>query len=122
MTSNHKHFESLCAFAISDELTGPELVELHQHSLECVSCRNRIHEMTKIDAYLFLSRAFTRRNGRLPKGMRERFIARAIKEGVPLNSPSTAGLGNLGSGQRRFYYPAGHGGSDQNWAILETRC
>ena len=96
MTSNHKHFESLCAFAISDELTGPELVELHQHSLECVSCRNRIHEMTKIDAYLFLSRAFTRRNGRLPKGMRERFIARAIKEGVPLNSPSTAGLGNLG--------------------------
>ena len=25
MTSNHKYFESLCAFAISDELTGPEL-------------------------------------------------------------------------------------------------
>ena len=33
MTSNHKYFESLCALAISDELTGPELAELHQHSL-----------------------------------------------------------------------------------------
>ncbi len=96
MTSNHNYFESLCALAISDELTGPELVELHRHSLECVSCRNRILEMTKIDACLRLSPTFTRRNGRLPKGMRERFIARAIKEGVPLSSPSTAGLGNLG--------------------------
>jgi hypothetical protein len=96
MTSNHTYFESLCAFAISDELTEPELVELHQHSLECVSCRNRIHEMTRIDACLFLSHASARRNGGLPKGMRERFIARAIKEGVPLNSPSTAGLGSLG--------------------------
>ncbi len=96
MTSNHKYFESLCALAISDELTGPELAELHQHSLECISCRNRIHEMTKIDACLSLSHAFTRRNGRLPKGMRERFIARAIKEGVPLHPPSTAGLDNVG--------------------------
>jgi hypothetical protein len=102
MTSNHNYFESLCAFAVSDELTGPELAELHQHSLQCVSCRNRIHEMTKIDACLFLSRAFTRRNGRLPKGMRERFIARAIKEGVPLNPPSTAGLGNLGLASALF--------------------
>lgn len=102
MTSNHKYFESLCAFAISDELAGPELAELHQHSLDCVSCRNRIHEITKIDACLSLSQAFTRRNGRLPKGMRERFIARAIKEGVPLNPPSTAGLGNLGLASALF--------------------
>ena len=58
--------------------------------------------MTKIDACLSLSHAFTRRNGRLPKGMRERFIARAIKEGVPLNPPSTAGLGNLGLASALF--------------------
>ena len=102
MTSNHEYFESLCAFAISDELTGPELFELHQHSLECVTCRNRIHEMTKIDAFLSLSHAFTRRNGRLPKGMRERFIARAIQEERPLNRPSTAGLGNLGLASALF--------------------
>jgi hypothetical protein len=95
MKPNHHYFESLCALAINEELTKPELVELHEHSLACVSCRNRIHEMTKIDACLRLSRAFSRRNGRLPKGMRERFIARAIKEGIALSTPSTAGLGNL---------------------------
>lgn len=102
MTSNHNYFESLCALAISHELTGLELAELHQHSLQCISCRNRIHEMAKIDVCLLLSPAFTRRNERLPKGMRERFITRAIKEGVPLNSPSTAGLGNLGLASALF--------------------
>jgi hypothetical protein len=102
MTSNHEYFESLCTFAISDELTGPELFELHQHSLECVTCRNRIHEMTKIDAFLSLSHAFTCRDERLPKGMRERFMARAVQEGVPLNRPSTAGLGNLGLASALF--------------------
>ena len=102
MTSNHEYYESLCAIAISEELTGAELFELHQHSLECVTCRNRIHEMTKIDAFLSLSRALTCRDERLPKGMRERFMARAIKEGVPLNPPSTAGLGNLGLASALF--------------------
>jgi hypothetical protein len=96
MISNHKYFESLCSLSISNELSGQELAELHQHSLDCVSCRNRIHEMTRVDACMFLSHAFTGRSGRLPRGMRERFIARAIKEGVPLNPPSTTGLGNLG--------------------------
>ena len=34
--------------------------------------------------------------------MRERFIARAIKEGVPLTSPSAVGLGNLGVASALF--------------------
>ena len=102
MTPNHKYFEFLCAQVASDELTGPELAELREHSLECVPCRNRIREMTKTNAYLFLSHAFNHRNGRLPKGMRERFIARAIKEGVPLTSPLAVGLGNLGVASALF--------------------
>ena len=102
MTANHNHFELLCALAASDQLTEPELVELNQHSRECVSCRNRIQEMTRINACLVMSHAFNHRNRRLPKGMRERFIARAIKEGVPLNSPSTVGLGNLGLASALF--------------------
>jgi hypothetical protein len=102
MTSNHNHFEFLCALAASDELTGPELIELREHSLECVSCRNRIHEMAKINACLLLSHASNHRNGRLPEGMREGFIARAIKEGVPLTSPSAVGLGNLGVASALF--------------------
>jgi hypothetical protein len=102
MTSNHNYFEFLCALAACDELTGPELVELREHSLDCVPCRNRIQEMTKISACLLLSHAFNHRNGRLPQGMRKRFIARAIEEGVPLTSPSAVGLGNLGVASALF--------------------
>jgi hypothetical protein len=102
MTSNHNYFEYLCALAASDELTGPELAELREHSLACAPCRNRIREMTKTNACLLLSHAFNHRKGRLPEGMRERFIARAIKEGVPLTSPSAVGLGNLGVASALF--------------------
>ena len=59
MTLNHNYFELLCALAASDQLTEPELVELNEHSLECVSCRNRIQEMTGINACLVLSRRST---------------------------------------------------------------
>jgi hypothetical protein len=105
MRSNHNYFEFLCALAASDELTGPELVELREHSLECVPCRNQIQEMAKPNACLLLSHAFNHRNGRLPRGMRERFIARAIKEGVPLTPPSAVGLGNLGVASAVFIIP-----------------
>jgi hypothetical protein len=102
MMVNHDYFDFLCALAASDELTEPERVELHDHSLKCVSCRNRILEMTRMNAYLLLSHAFTSRRGRLPEGMRERFIARAIEQGVPLKSPATAGLGALGLASALF--------------------
>jgi hypothetical protein len=102
MTSNQNYFEFLCALAASDELTGSELLELREHSLECAPCRNRIREMTRTNACLLLSHAFNQRNGRLPEGMRERFIARAIKEGVPVTSPSAVGLGNLGVASALF--------------------
>jgi hypothetical protein len=96
MTSDHNYFEFLCALAASDELTGPERIELRDHSLECAPCRNRMN------ACLVLSRGINHRNGRLPEGMRERFIARAIKEGIPLTSPAAVGLGNLGVASALF--------------------
>jgi hypothetical protein len=102
MTSNHNYLKFLCALAAGVELTGTELAELRAHSLECASCRNRILEMTQINACLLLSHAFNHRNGLLPEGMRERFVARAIKEGVPLTSPSAVGLGNLGVASALF--------------------
>jgi hypothetical protein len=96
MKANHRYFEFLCALAASDELAAPELAELNEHSLECVSCKNRLNEMARINAVLLLSHAFTLRKARVPQGMRERFIARAIKEGVPLKSPSIVKVGALG--------------------------
>jgi hypothetical protein len=102
MTANHRYFEILCALAASDELAGSELAELNEHSLACVSCKNRLNEMARINAYLLLSHAFTLRKGRMPQGMQERFIARAIKEGVPLKSPSIGKVGALGLASALF--------------------
>lgn len=96
MTAKHRYFEFLCAVAASHELAAAELAELNEHSLECVVCKNRLNEMARINAYLLLSHAFTLRKGRMPQGMRERFIVRAIKDGVPLTSPSIGKIGALG--------------------------
>ncbi len=102
MTANHGYFEFLCALAACDELTGPELVKLREHSLQCAFCTDRILEMIKVHTSLLLSHAFNHRKERLPEGMRERFIARAIKEGVPLKAPSTIGFGTLGLASALF--------------------
>lgn len=102
MTANHRYFEILCALAASDELAASELAELNEHSLACFSCKKRLNELARIKGYLLLSHAFTLRKGRMPQGMQERFIVRAIKEGVPLKSPSSATVGALGLASALF--------------------
>ncbi len=92
MTTNHAYFEVMCALAASGQLTKTEQVELREHSEHCVLCRNRLLEMRQSGFQLFLARAFKTPSKRLPKGMQERFAARAISEGIPLSSRS-AGSG-----------------------------
>jgi len=92
MTTNHTYFEVMCSLAASGQLTKTEQVELREHSEHCVLCRNRLVEMRQSGFQLFLARAFKTPSKRLPKGMQERFAARAISEGIPLSSRS-AGTG-----------------------------
>jgi hypothetical protein len=92
MTTNHTYFEVMCSLAASGQLTKTEQVELREHSEHCVLCRNRLVEMRQSGFQLFLARAFKTPSKRLPKGMQERFAARAISEGIPLSSQS-AGTG-----------------------------
>jgi hypothetical protein len=92
MTTNHIYFEAMCALAVSGQLTKTEHAELRAHSEQCVLCRNRLVEMRQSGFQLFLARAFKTPSKRLPKGMQERFAARAISEGIPLTSRS-AGTG-----------------------------
>ena len=86
MTENHIHFEVLCALATSGQLTQTELADLREHARTCRPCSKRIAELTELGAHLLLARAMTYPVGRPPKGMSERFIARAICEGVPLST------------------------------------
>ena len=86
MTANHIHFEVLCALATSGQLTQTELAELREHAGTCGSCGRRIAELTELGAHMLLAHAMSYPVGRPPKGMSDRFIARAISEGVPLSA------------------------------------
>lgn len=97
MTTNHGDFEILCALAACGQLTKMEHAELREHADHCVSCHTRLVEMRQVGIQLLLARAFKTRSKQLPKGMQERFAARAISEGIPLSSrPTGVGFSALG--------------------------
>ena len=97
MTTNHGDFEILCALAACGQLTKMERAELREHADHCVSCHTRLVEMRQVGIQLLLARAFKTRSKQLPKGMQERFAARAISEGIPLSSrPTGVGFSALG--------------------------
>jgi hypothetical protein len=89
MIDSHMTFETLCALASGGQLTEKELSDLQLHSDACAVCREQLHEMGQVAEGLFLSYALAESHQRIPKGMRERFIARANCEGIPLK-PRTA--------------------------------
>ena len=91
MTVKHSHFEVLCALAASRQLTSSELAELHAHSEGCSSCSDRLVEMEQVSAELFCARISNQSRIRMPKGMVERFTARANSEGVPLIPRAASG-------------------------------
>lgn len=97
MTTSHGDFEILCALAACGQLTKTERAELREHADHCVLCRNCLVEMRQVGIQLVLARAFKTRSKQLPKGMQERFAARAVSEGIPLSSRSTGvGFSALG--------------------------
>ncbi len=94
----HGDFEVGCALAASGQLTGTELAELGEHAAHCVLCHERLVEFRRVGMQLFLVPALKDSGERLPKGMQQRFMARAIREGIPLRSPSRGvGFSALGS-------------------------
>ena len=88
MTTNHVDFEVLCALAASGDLSKAERARLSDHVQQCVLCYNRLLEMRQLGIQLFLAHALKTPTRRLPRGMQERFSARAISEGIPLSSRS----------------------------------
>jgi hypothetical protein len=97
MTTNHVDFEVLCALAASGDLTKAERARLSDHVQQCVLCHNRLSDMRQLGIQLFLAQALKSPTRRLPRGMQERFSARAISEGIPLSSRSQGvGLNALG--------------------------
>ena len=88
MTVDHGDFEVVCALAASGLLTRTELAELSEHTAHCVVCHDRLVEFRRAGIQLLLVHELKNSAERLPKGMQQRFLARAIREGIPLRSPS----------------------------------
>jgi hypothetical protein len=96
MTAGHEHFEFLCALAASEALTEAETVTLRRHLQDCLSCRALLLQTTQLTSHLLLNRAFHQKNRRPAQRMLDRFVTRAIAEGVPLAHPATTGFSKLG--------------------------
>ena len=88
MTVNHGDFEVRSALAASGLLTRAELSELSEHAAHCVLCHDRLVEFRQAGIQLFLVNRLQNSSERLPRGMQQRFVARAIREGIPLRAPS----------------------------------
>jgi hypothetical protein len=88
MTAGLGDFEVGCALAASGLLTSAELAELSEHAAHCVLCHDRLVEFRRAGMQLFLVQGLKNSGERLPKGMQQRFVARAIREGIPLRSVS----------------------------------
>jgi hypothetical protein len=85
---DHTHYEELAALAAGGQLSGQELTDFQRHSANCAECRDAIAEFEEIVHFgLPLVQSPFRRSinmitSRPDPGARERFIRRALLEGV----------------------------------------
>src|SRR5262249_49154829 len=93
--SHHEHFEELCALAASGQISEPQFVELQDHLQQCAYCRSTYNDFIDLlHDKLPLAHPDVSGSSTLPgffsenSSTRERFLARARKEGVAV-SPET---------------------------------
>jgi hypothetical protein len=96
MTASHSSFDILCALEASGQLTDTESAFFRDHYDHCALCQERLAVMHRVGLQLLLAQAAKTSRKRLPKGMKERFAARAAREGIPLRSRSLKGFTPLG--------------------------
>jgi hypothetical protein len=85
MIDRHVHFEVLCVLASSGQLSPLEEAELRDHASGCAICVERVGQFTHLSSRLFLAEGLLSRPQWVSDGMKERFEARAVREGIPLH-------------------------------------
>jgi len=90
--SHHEHFEELCALAASGQISEPQFVELQDHLQQCAYCRSTYKDFIDLlHDKLPLAHPDVAGSSTLPgffsenSSCRERFVARARKEGVAVS-------------------------------------
>jgi hypothetical protein len=100
----HLHFESLCALLVCGQTSPEEEAEIQSHAAGCARCRSLIAEYLRLDDELARVAACrgelieesetgairmpANADKSLAGDMTERFLARAVREGIPLSRPS----------------------------------
>src|SRR5260370_20492840 len=81
----HRHFEEMCALAVTGQLGGGKMCELDEHIGSCDSCGKFLESIAQISAQampLLAGKHALAGNVAPPEGMRERFLSRLSEEGV----------------------------------------
>src|SRR5215472_12699926 len=100
---NHEHFEELCALTASGQISESEFVELQDHMRDCARCQSAYADFidllhNKLPLVGSERIACSRLVGFFFKrsSYRERFLARARKQGPVVSQPLGIGLRPIG--------------------------
>src|SRR5438128_8172076 len=93
--SHPEYFEELCALAASGQISEPELVELRDHMQQCAHCRSVSADFTDLfhNKLPLMNPEFMGSFKRIglfsgKSSYRERFLARARKQGLSVSPRS----------------------------------
>src|SRR5258707_15370982 len=81
----HRHFEEMCALAMTGQLGGAQMCELNEHIGSCDSCRKFLESIAQISGQampLLAGKHASAGKVAPPEGMRHRFLSRLAAEGV----------------------------------------
>ena len=95
MSQTHERYEMLTALATAGQLPESDLIDLAQHTRECVPCREAMVAMEAVSLAIFVAHATTVGRQSMPAGMQRRFEQRAASAGIPLRR-SVAGTMDAG--------------------------
>ena len=81
----HRHFEDMCALAVTGQLGGPQMCELDEHIVACDSCRKYLESVAQATLQVMPILAAKHAPASTvdpPEGMRDRFLSRLAAESV----------------------------------------
>jgi hypothetical protein len=81
----HTHYEELCALVPTGQVLPDELEDFRSHLKDCPTCRRLTSDFTHLSAEALWPLAAKRTDFQVPRGMTQRFIARARSEGININ-------------------------------------
>jgi hypothetical protein len=89
MKTHHRRFEIQCVLGLCGQLSEAQLERLREHAMNCCECRESMDSATLLNTNLLVAGLRGRQRHQPPKGMLDRFIARANGAGIPVKPSSS---------------------------------